>query len=342
MLFLKIFDQCEDGWQDDAETQGRAYRSAIPEDCRWRNWAAYKNDKPQTPADEIIGHVNNTVFPGLKELPLNGNPAARVVREVFVDANNYMKSGTLMLGVIEKLEEAIDFHDLKARGQLGDIYEQVLNDLRSAGNAGEFYTPRAVTEFMVDRVNPRLGSREAGRETVLDPACGTGGFFAATIAQFNRQITDRFDPDVRRAIDAFDAQQYFDRGGAQDPSDQPVAKSGTSAAALAISAKASSPRSPRSRAREASKRSRIQRTAGRNDLASSPSRRSRRRAATSVFSSAPESSWSRAVSETVSGNCASSSAQASSAAWDCQRRQARQAQAWGGGSADQVGSSHWR
>ncbi|MGB5834488.1 MAG: type I restriction-modification system subunit M N-terminal domain-containing protein, partial [Thiohalocapsa sp.] len=126
MLFLKIFDQCEDGWQDDAETQGRTYRSVIPEDCRWRNWASYKNDKPQTSADDMIGHVNNTVFPRLKELPLIGNPAAKVVREVFVDANNYMKTGTLMLGVIEKLEEAIDFHDLKARGQLGDIYEQVL------------------------------------------------------------------------------------------------------------------------------------------------------------------------------------------------------------------------
>ncbi|MBK5969833.1 MULTISPECIES: class I SAM-dependent DNA methyltransferase [Thiorhodovibrio] len=200
MLFLKIFDQCEDGWQDDAETQGRAYRSAIPEDCRWRNWAAYIDDKPQIPAGDLIGYVNNTVFPGLKELPVAGNPAAKVVREVFVDANNYMKSGTLMLGVIEKLEAAIDFHDLKARGQLGDIYEQVLNDLRSAGNAGEFYTPRAITEFMVDRVNPRLGNRETGRETVLDPACGTGGFLTATIAHIEAQLDAHSGPDDRRAI----------------------------------------------------------------------------------------------------------------------------------------------
>ena len=88
MLFLKIFDQCEDGWQDDAETQGRTYRSAIPEDCRWRNWAAYKDDKPQIPAGDLIGYVNNTVFPGLKELPLNGNPH-NVVRLAFVDAGNY-------------------------------------------------------------------------------------------------------------------------------------------------------------------------------------------------------------------------------------------------------------
>nr|WP_240906027.1 N-6 DNA methylase [Thiorhodococcus mannitoliphagus] len=101
-----------------------------------------------------------------------------------------------MLGIIEKLEEAIDFHDLKARGQLGDIYEQVLNDLRSAGNAGEFYTPRAVTEFMVARVDPRLDEHE----TVLDPACGTGGFLTATIAHFEKQLDDRSGPDDRRAI----------------------------------------------------------------------------------------------------------------------------------------------
>ncbi|WP_295879213.1 N-6 DNA methylase [uncultured Thiohalocapsa sp.] len=200
MLFLKIFDQAEDGWADDARDQGRSYRSALPEDCRWRNWAAYKDGAPQTPATDIIAHVNNTVFPQLKELPLNGNPAAKVVREVFVDANNFMKSGTLMLGVIEKLEEAIDFHDLKARGQLGDVYEQILNDLRSAGNAGEFYTPRAVTEFMVAQVNPRLGSKGQGCETVLDPACGTGGFLTAAIAHFNAQLDERSGPDDKRAI----------------------------------------------------------------------------------------------------------------------------------------------
>jgi type I restriction enzyme M protein len=199
MLFLKIFDQCEDGWEDDARDQGRTYRSAIPEHCRWRNWAAYKDGKPQIPAGELIAYVNNFID-DLKEMPLGSNPATKVAHEVFVDANNYMKSGTLMLGVIEKLEEAIGYHDLKSRGQLGDIYEQVLNDLRSAGNAGEFYTPRAVTEFMVDRVDPRLGSKETGRETVLDPACGTGGFLTATIAHFESQLDEHSGPDDRRAI----------------------------------------------------------------------------------------------------------------------------------------------
>lgn len=130
----------------------RPYRSPLPDGCRWRNWAAYRDGKPQIAPDELIAHINNTVFPGLKELDIDGNPRTKVVREVFQDANNYMKSGTLMLGVIEKLDEAVDFHDLKSRGQMGQIYEQILNDLRSAGNAGEFYTPRALTEFMVRMV----------------------------------------------------------------------------------------------------------------------------------------------------------------------------------------------
>lgn len=196
MLFLKIFDQCEETWEDDAADRGEIYQSSLLPECRWRNWAAYKDGKPQIAANELIGYVNNTVFPKLKELDIENDPTAKVVREVFVDANNYMKSGTLMLGVIEKLDEAINFHDIKSRGQLGDIYEKILNDLRSAGNAGEFYTPRAVTEFMVQMVNPRLEKREV----VLDPACGTGGFLTATIAHFEKQLDDKSSAEDRRAV----------------------------------------------------------------------------------------------------------------------------------------------
>jgi len=196
MLFLKVFDQCEEGWEEEARDQGHTYQSPIPQDCRWRNWAAYKNGTAQVPANELIRYVKDTVFPGLQGLPDAHNPAAKVVREVFIDANNYMKSGTLMLGVVEKLDAAIDFRDLKQRGQLGAIYEQILNDLRSAGNAGEFYTPRAVTEFMVARVDPRLDKPE----TVLDPACGTGGFLTATIAHLAAQLTDQSGAIDRRAI----------------------------------------------------------------------------------------------------------------------------------------------
>lgn len=201
MLFLKIFDQCEETWEDDAADRRKKYKSPIPEDCRWRNWAKYVEDdkgkkKPQIQASELIKHVNDKVFPGLQNLDIDGDEKAKVVRDVFIDANNYMKSGTLMLAVIEKLDEAINFHDLKSRGQMGSIYEQILNDLRSAGNAGEFYTPRAVTEFMVRMVNPSLQKRE----TVLDPACGTGGFLTATIAHLENQINKKSGADDKKAI----------------------------------------------------------------------------------------------------------------------------------------------
>ena len=200
MLFLKIFDQCEETWEDDAEDRGDDYLSSIPDDCRWRNWAAYKDGKPQIAASELIAHVNNTVFPGLKDLNIENDPKTKVVREVFQDANNYMKTGTLMLGVIEKLDETVDFHDIKKRGQMGQIYEQILNDLRSAGNSGEFYTPRALTEFMVRMVNPRLKKRGGARETVLDPACGTGGFLTATIDHFEKQLSKKSSAEDKKAI----------------------------------------------------------------------------------------------------------------------------------------------
>ncbi|HCF7596973.1 N-6 DNA methylase [Pseudomonas aeruginosa] len=199
MLFLKVFDQREEEWEDD----NAAYQSPIPERYRWRNWAAYKADaegkkKPQIAGSELIGFVNNELFPALKDqIDADRSPQHRVIREVFRDSNNYMKSGPQMLAVIEKLEEAINFHDFKTRANLGDVYEQMLNDLRGAGNAGEFYTPRAITAFMADRVNPRLDKRE----TVMDPACGTGGFLTAAIDHFRNQLSAKSSAEDRRAIE---------------------------------------------------------------------------------------------------------------------------------------------
>jgi type I restriction enzyme M protein len=198
MLFLKVFDQRELEWEDDAPK----YRSPLPAKFRWRNWAAYIVDKegkkkPKKPATEIIGFVNNELFPKLKELVPTKSRQHRVISSVFEDANNFMRSGTLMLDVIEKLEEAIDFNDFTSRAQLGDVYEQLLNDLRGAGNAGEFYTPRAITQFMVDRVNPSLRNQDV----VLDPACGTGGFLTTTIDHFRKQLTRRSSAEDKRAIE---------------------------------------------------------------------------------------------------------------------------------------------
>ena len=131
----------------------------------------------------MLAFVNNDLFPTLKNLRTSGQPGdrGRVVRDVFEDAYNYMKSGQLMRQVVNKIND-VDFNDLTARQHFGDIYEQILNDLQSAGNAGEYYTPRAVTAFMADRIDPKPG------ETLFDPACGTGGFLTCSL----RHMRDRY------------------------------------------------------------------------------------------------------------------------------------------------------
>ena len=169
MFFLKIFDDQE----QELELLSDDYTSPIPEKLRWRNWAA---DAEGITGDELLDFVNNELFKSLKELELNAGTNGRglVVRSVFEDAYNYMKNGTLIRQVVNKIND-IDFNRSSDRHTFGDIYEQILKDLQSAGNAGEFYTPRAVTQFMVDMVDPKLG------EKLLDPACGTGGFLSCSI-----------------------------------------------------------------------------------------------------------------------------------------------------------------
>lgn len=167
MLFLKIYDDHE----AELELTEDNYKSPIPEYQRWRNWAA--NAEGIT-GDELSDFVNLQLFPTLKTKLNLQSVRAQVVHNVFEDAYNYMKSGTLLRQVINKISE-IDFNTKNDRHTFGAIYEQILKDLQSAGNAGEFYTPRAVTTFMVDRVAPQL------EELVLDPACGTGGFLSNVI-----------------------------------------------------------------------------------------------------------------------------------------------------------------
>ncbi len=148
MFFLKIIDD-----QDvEMELMQEGYRSPVPEKFQWRNWAA---DPEGMTGDALLSFINGELFPALKELPSTANNGRRrVVREVFEDAYNYMKSGQLMRQVINKIN-AVDFNNLAERQHFGDIYEQILNDLQSAGNAGEYYTPRAVTAFMADRLDPQ-------------------------------------------------------------------------------------------------------------------------------------------------------------------------------------------
>lgn len=196
LLFLKIWDDREQElelleddfesplmnvtWQSGGETWEM-------EDLRWRSWAS---DAEGETGDKLLDFVNDTLFSALKDMEVgpkvegddNEARAAQalrrrrvLIRSVFEDAYQYMKSGTLLRQVINKLESDLDFNDATNRHLFGDIYEKLLKDLQSAGNAGEYYTPRAITQFAVDMVNPRLG------ESILDPACGTGGFLACAI-----------------------------------------------------------------------------------------------------------------------------------------------------------------
>ncbi|MCC4118618.1 type I restriction-modification system subunit M [Aromatoleum toluclasticum] len=169
MLFLKIYDDKETEY----ELLDDDYRSPIPEPLRWRNWAA--NTEGMT-GDDLLEFINNELFPKLKNLePKGGDKRGFVIRGVFEDAYNYMKSGHLMRQVINKIVEGIDFNKAQDRHLFGDLYEQILRDLQNAGNAGEYYTPRPVTQFMVDMTAPQLG------EKIMDPACGTGGFLTCAI-----------------------------------------------------------------------------------------------------------------------------------------------------------------
>lgn len=168
MLFLKIIDDAE----RNQELIEPKYKSPIPEKFRWRNWA---EDPEGITGDELLDFVNE-LFKTLKGLSVDPekNPRGFLVHEVFEGAFNYMKDGTLIRQVINKLNE-IDFNKKDDRHHFNEVYEHMLKELQSAGNAGEFYTPRPLTKFVVEMVAPKL------RESVLDPACGTGGFLVNTL-----------------------------------------------------------------------------------------------------------------------------------------------------------------
>ena len=197
MFFLKIIDDKD----QELEAMQEDYRSPIPKKLQWRSWAA---DPEGITGEELLAFVNTELFPKLKELSVAGEKAdrRRVVRDVFEDAYNYMKSGQLMRQVINKINE-VDFNNLAERQHFGDIYEQILNDLQSAGNAGEYYTPRAVTTFMAERIDPRPG------EILLDPACGTGGFLTSAIKHMRDRYVKKVDDEesMQQALRAVEKKQ---------------------------------------------------------------------------------------------------------------------------------------
>ena len=179
ILFLKIYDAKEETW----ELLNDNYTSIIPEGLKWRDWAVDRKDGEALTGDGLLDFVNNTLFPTLKNLEIDETtPMSQViVRYAFEDANNYQKDGVLLRQVVNIIDE-IDFTEYKERHEFGAIYESFLKDLQSAGNAGEFYTPRAVTDFMVKVVKPVLGDK------IGDFACGTGGFLTSALNELDKQV----------------------------------------------------------------------------------------------------------------------------------------------------------
>lgn len=179
ILFLKIYDAKEETW----ELYDDHYRSIIPQGLKWRDWAVDRKDGQALTGDALLDFINNKLFPTLKNLEIDETtPMSQViVKYAFEDANNYQKDGVLLRQVINIIDE-IDFTEYKERHEFGTIYESFLKDLQSAGNAGEFYTPRAVTGFMVEVIQPKLG------EKIGDFACGTGGFLVSALKALEKQV----------------------------------------------------------------------------------------------------------------------------------------------------------
>lgn len=179
MLFLKIYDAKEEFWEFEEDD----YESIIPEELKWRNWAIDHKDGEALTGDALLDFINNQLFPTLKNLEITEETEKRaaIVKDIFEDANNFMKNGVLLRQIINILNE-VDFTEYDDRHTFNDVYETILKDLQSAGNAGEFYTPRPCTDFIVEMLNPQIG------EKIADFACGTGGFLISAINHMMDQV----------------------------------------------------------------------------------------------------------------------------------------------------------
>ena len=199
MLFLKVYDAKEQDWEFNEDD----YSSIIPEECRWMNWAHDDKSGSAMTGDKLLEFVNNALFPVLKGRDVKdtaGNviegikvdsttPIKKaIVQTTFADANQYMKDGVLLRQVINVIDE-LDLSDYEESHAFGEIYETILKELQSAGSAGEFYTPRAVTDFMAKMIQPKIG------ETMADFACGTGGFITSWLKELQKQVRSTADAE---------------------------------------------------------------------------------------------------------------------------------------------------
>lgn len=187
MLFLKVYDAKEQDWEWDDDN----YTSIIPEECRWKNWAVDDKSGKAMTGDTLLDFVNNTLFPTLKKLPVTASTPIKkaIVQTTFADANNYMKDGVLLRQVLNVIDE-LDLSDYEESHAFGDIYESILKELQSAGSSGEFYTPRAVTDFMAKMIQPKIG------EKMADFACGTGGFLTSWLKELEPKINTTDDKEL--------------------------------------------------------------------------------------------------------------------------------------------------
>lgn len=187
MLFLKVYDTKEQDWQWDDES----YESIIPEECRWSSWAHDDKSGRAMTGDRLLDFVNNTLFPTLKHLPVDAcTPIKKaIVQTTFADANNYMKDGVLLRQIINVIDD-LQLDDYEESHAFGEIYESILKELQSAGSAGEFYTPRAVTDFMAYMIKPQIG------ETMADYACGTGGFITSWLKELKKKVKTTEDEEA--------------------------------------------------------------------------------------------------------------------------------------------------
>ena len=187
MLFLKVYDAKEQDWEWDDED----YQSIIPEECRWQNWAHDDKSGNALTGDRLLDFVNNTLFPALKNLAVTASTPVKkaIVQTTFADANQYMKDGVLLRQVINVIDE-LDLSDYEESHAFGEIYETILKELQSAGSAGEFYTPRAVTDFMAQMIKPKIGKKMA------DFACGTGGFITSWLKELDKQVKTTEDKEA--------------------------------------------------------------------------------------------------------------------------------------------------
>lgn len=195
MLFLKVYEEKENDWELDDD-----YESIIPEKLRWRNWAKNAN----LTGDELLDFVNLKLFVGLKKLNVDTNTPMKkaIVKSTFTDANNYMKDGVLLRQIINVIDE-LDLSNYEESHAFGEIYESILKEMQSAGSSGEFYTPRAVTDFMAKVIKPKVG------EVMADFACGTGGFITSWLNELDAKVKTASDrEDFNNSIYGFEKKQF--------------------------------------------------------------------------------------------------------------------------------------